>query len=247
MNQTVEQQIQEEQYSFPYHHLVTFGRFNNQKTLHGGLNYFGYVSRLITIISGLEWKSLLDIGCGDGKLIYELAPKLRDRNLTGLDYSKKAISFATAFNFENTNTKFFSSYDDINNQQFDCITLVETLEHIKDNEVAPLAESIYSLLAPNGMFVICVPTTNDPLNVKHFRHYDEDLVIKSFPKLKILSSEYCINNSWLFYWVVWFSGKFGKLPGVNQLALIIGKKYFFKANPKNGSHIICVFQKKSYG
>ena len=66
---TTEQKIQEEQYNFPYHHLVNMVQFDNHKTLYGGISYFGYMSRVISKLDGFDWKNLLDVDCGDAKMI----------------------------------------------------------------------------------------------------------------------------------------------------------------------------------
>ena len=48
--------------------------------------------------------SLIDVGCGDGRLIYEAIGYKKFSKLVGVDYSDKAISFAKIIN---NNCKFY--------------------------------------------------------------------------------------------------------------------------------------------
>lgn len=158
------QKIQEEQYEFPYHHLVNFKRFDNHKTLYGGLNYYGYISKVLEYINEELFVSLLDVGCGDGKMIFELSRKNKNKKLTGIDFSEKAILFAKAFNYGN-GSEFICGDVCYVRGEYDVITMVEVLEHIPDNEIKKVVLSVYNLLPKNGRLVVSVPSTNDPLIV----------------------------------------------------------------------------------
>jgi len=48
--------------------------------------------------------------------------------------------------------------------------MIETLEHIPDDQINDVVHSVHNLLPQNGRLVISVPTTNNPLNSKHYRH-----------------------------------------------------------------------------
>ena len=112
--------LQEEEYTIPYHHTI-------KEDEYAGISYFSVIKILKRILKEINPKSLLDFGCGDGKLIHELKDTKID--LTGIDNSKKAINFAKIFT---PNTTFISK--DINKykptKKFETITAIEVLEHI---------------------------------------------------------------------------------------------------------------------
>jgi hypothetical protein len=64
--------IQASQYEFPYHYLPHFSA-NGTPRLHRylawGLDYLTYTSFVVEQIRQISPRSLLDIGCGDGRLI----------------------------------------------------------------------------------------------------------------------------------------------------------------------------------
>ncbi len=240
---TTEQKIQEEQYNFPYHHLVNMVQFDNHKTLYGGISYFGYMSRVISKLDGFDWKNLLDVGCGDAKMISELSKKFRQRSFVGIDYSERAILFARAFNYTNSNTRFVVGDLKDEKDKFDCVTLIETLEHIPDAQIVEVVDAIWDRLNNGGHLVVSVPSTNDPLNTKHYRHYDLPLIEKTFHNFKLVSTEYYISNSPIYNFLTKISGKMGNFKIIRLLILKIVSRFYFKTSPKKGTHIISVFQK----
>ena len=72
------QKIQEDMYDFPYHHIPNFeqGNFSAIRTYSEPHEYFGYMSYVISKINQIPFTNLLDVGCGDGKLVYELYKKI---------------------------------------------------------------------------------------------------------------------------------------------------------------------------
>ena len=86
-----------------------------------------YVSRLRVVKDLLRpfvGQRVLDAGCGDGRFCFEI--KDEDVDVTGIDYSERALAFAKAFSPEVE----FSVQDlkDIKLEgQFDTIVLIETL------------------------------------------------------------------------------------------------------------------------
>ena len=55
--------------------------------------------------------------------------------------------------------------------KFKVVTMLETLEHIPDVEEMKALKEVYRVLADNGRLVISVPSVNQPLSQKHWRHY----------------------------------------------------------------------------
>lgn len=103
-------------------------------------------------------KSVLDIGCGNGKflaMLKEANPKLR---LFGVDSNKSAVEAATAAGVP---AKVMSIDEQINlgvSEWFDCITLWGVLEHVKDP--MKVLRAAHEQLTPNGLLVVCVPNAN---------------------------------------------------------------------------------------
>jgi 2-polyprenyl-3-methyl-5-hydroxy-6-metoxy-1,4-benzoquinol methylase len=154
--------LQEEEYLIPYHHTVKEGEY-------AGISYFSVISIIKKIIKKISPKTILDFGCGDGKLIYEL--KNQDTELTGIDLSKKAISFAKIFS---PKEKFIA--EDINNykpkEKFNMIISIETLEHIPPDQLKNIIKNLNRLVKENGYLIITVPSKNVRLFKKHYQHFD---------------------------------------------------------------------------
>ena len=99
-------------------------------------------------------KSVLEIGVGTGRLVIRIAPLCR--TFTGIDISEKTVEKAKQ------NLKRFSNvtliHGDFNtfdfSEKYDVIYSSLTFMHFK-NKVDTIAK-IYSLLAPNGAFVLSI-------------------------------------------------------------------------------------------
>jgi len=101
-------------------------------------------------------------------MIFELSRKIKNKKLVGIDFSERAILFAKAFNYGNGSEFICGDVNDIKGN-YDVITMIETLEHIPDDQINDVVHSVHNLLPQNGRLVISVPTTNNPLNSKHYR------------------------------------------------------------------------------
>lgn len=168
MNKLSENQlVQEKEYSFPYH----FADFISDKH-----KYFKFIEPLDLVrlvkekINSFDNKIILDAGCGDGRLCYEL--KNNDYKVVGIDFSERAISFARGFSPE---VEFF--VQDLKNldipYKFDVIVLMEVLEHFIPNDVASILSSLSKVLNDNGKLIITVPSDNMKLIDKHYQHFNK--------------------------------------------------------------------------
>jgi ubiquinone/menaquinone biosynthesis C-methylase UbiE len=184
MKFTSPQQAQEDEYSHPYHWCI------NKKTQSGRL-YFGYLDLAISMSQLMkENKSvrILDVGCGDARFLKEL--KDRDfSNIHGVDYSERAIGFAKQLLPDVT----FSSADlmkgtNYENDYFDVIFMIETLEHIIPEEIPQILKEIQRMLKPGGEFIVTVPSDALPPGPKHYQHFSADKLSDTLsPLFKVIT------------------------------------------------------------
>lgn len=202
------QKIQENEYSFPYHHIpkIRNGYFSQVEHLGWGYIYLSYITAVINVIKSLPHSSILDIGTGDGRLPLEIKKLLPNSNIWANDYSLKAINQARAFNFKNDVRFFTEDVSDIVREHgpFDIVTAVEVLEHIPKNEISEFVKNFSCALSKTGTGIITVPSDNTPVNKKHYQHFNKSSIIKTIsPHLKIKEIIY-LNN---IGWQSWFLSK----------------------------------------
>jgi SAM-dependent methyltransferase len=162
--------------------------------------------------------------------------------LTGIDLSSQAIAFARAFN---PGLEIFCG--DVSSlwpDTYKCVTLIEVLEHIPDDEMSDFLKKVVRIVQSDGYLVISVPTLNIPTSEKHYRHYSLELVQDTIrPYLEIEE-----------YWWLYRQGVLEKIERrlicnafyvLNYrpfLSLVwqFHKRYTFYANQTNGTHLVCL-------
>ncbi len=235
------EEIQEGEYDFPYHHLVDVRPFSETKHLFWGYKYGAYLEKILDTVSKYKFDSLIDIGCGDGKVIIEIARRFPDKKLVGVDYSEKSLRFARAFAPHLT---FTSKSEDT----FDGFVLIEVIEHIDPNEMDTFLDSVTANLKPGAFGVISTPCDNMPLIPKHFQHFNKESITKTLEKhFEIVSFEYTAAQTFGVYVI-------GRLLAnrffiLNNRSLIRGlynfyKKHYLIANSTNATQVFIVVKKK---
>lgn len=186
---------QDDQYTFPYHHVPHFdaqGCPRITRTLGWGIEYLCYMGHVVDIVRRLEPDSILDVGCGDGRLL-AMVPQVRRRK--GIDLSKRAISFAKAFSDADFDTCDVSEIE----EEFDVVSLIEVLEHVHDDDAAEFLRIAAERTNRNGKLIISVPSNARPVHRKHYRHYDvktlKSFLIDTLPDFEIQSIEHIFNVS----------------------------------------------------
>lgn len=243
--------IQEEQYSFPYHYLVEIKNncLNFKKFIYG-FEYFTYLNLIKSRIIKLRPKSIIDIGCGDGKLIYELCKNQEFYNsvnrIIGIDKDKRAISFAKAFN-EYGKVKFFSeNILNFKNESFDIGILMEIIEHIPDKDLNGLIDKVSELISIEGLLFVSVPSKNLILQPKHYRHYyKEDLI-------DLFKNKFNLQDFFFLYHETFINKLIKKIYLISD---ILGFNYFKKklfslykrkyiySNESKCLHIVAIFKR----
>src|SRR3990167_8039433 len=112
---------------------------------------------------GRKWQTLrsflpkingrvLDIGCADGTTTAQIDHLLPKAQITGLDYYKEAIVFARKANPKIEFVLGDAHRLPFGNKSFDAVTIIETLEHLKNPQ--GVLEEIHRVLKKNGNLVI---------------------------------------------------------------------------------------------
>lgn len=160
---------------------------------------------------------ILDMGCGDGVLLYLLSKNIKKTNieLYGVDLSDIAIK--TAINkFENKNVKnkFFFYEESVYNtsfkdEMFDIIISSDVIEHL--NEPETFLKEVNRLLKTKGFLIVGTPIkyTEKPLDSMHVHEFFpsefEALLKKYFADVELVQA--CDLLHFLLYgkvYQIWF-------------------------------------------
>lgn len=173
---TTVQTAQEQEYWFPYHYvsvMPTLG-FSQHFVDTWGINYVSTIEYVIrSIRKNKTTKSIIDIGCGDGRLTREIKRSFPECEVAGVDYSKRAINLAKAMNQDLPEIVFFDQ-DIINkriSKQYDFAILMEVYEHIPLDKTNEFLIGVRSCIKDDGILLLTVPHKNKPLEYKHFQHF----------------------------------------------------------------------------
>ena len=238
-------QIQEAEYTFPYHYLTSLT--NNvpfiYKRLSWGYEYITYIDYICKYIEEkIKPTSLLDIGCGDGFLINNLTYDKSIRN-KGIDLSEKAISFAKAFSsgYEFDCIDLFQI-----NEKFNTVCLIEVLEHIPDHLLTSFIHESFAKVETGGYLIVCVPTTVDKVHQKHYRHYDESLLDEQInhSNFEIIKQLRLYKKSKLLEKLVKFSQK-SNSQTIKKIVWNWHKKKSYISDVKRGMHLVTIYKRTS--
>lgn len=240
--------IQDDQYSFPYHHIPHFdnGGFGVRfRTLHWGFEYLCYLSYTREVVRSLAPSSVLDVGCGDGRFIGTLDWGVERR--VGVDLSKQAIRFAKAFHHD---VEFLVVNAKELKETFDVVSAIAVLEHIPDDECSIFLKSLEERTNDDGHVVIVVPTPIIPLSKKHYRHYDLTLLQKQLEQagvcLDMVNVEYVYRKSRFVELYLRFTHNRYWFIEVRVLARLIWSyvwKRLRKTDEKHGQYIVVILRK----
>ena len=89
--------MQEIEYEFPYHHVPYLENGTTprlSRSMGWGMEYLCYTHHVVGLVGELHPRSILDVGCGDGRLLSLLAGT--ERRL-GIDLSERAVGLANSF------------------------------------------------------------------------------------------------------------------------------------------------------
>lgn len=168
---TEKQQIQDDDYAFPYHYVPQFSPgYSQTYSWPWGLYYVSAMEFLLEKVRLLCPSAIADVGTGDGRLVRELVRMIPDARITGIDYSERGIQLARALN----PGLDFRCQDIVRcapMETFDVVTLVEVFEHIPPGLTADFIAALRSLVNEDGHLIVTVPHQNVPVSRKHFQHF----------------------------------------------------------------------------
>lgn len=167
---------QDAQYGFPYHYLprIEGGAFRMHAALDWGHEYLSYMSHVAGLAAARPWGSLLDVGCGDGRLVGMLAERFPERRCVGLDYSERAVALARALSPGGRFVQGDVTDAALFPEPFEGATCVDTLEHVDPAFLPRFVAGIRQQLKPGAFLIVTVPSANLPLSPKHFQHFTEE-------------------------------------------------------------------------
>jgi len=150
------------------------------------------------ICGKVECGSLLDVGCGEGKIIWNLIGTCEF--LVGVDISALRIWW----NIQETRPVGHEQFDNVyflfshaenlvfEDNSFDYVTCTATLEHVSEPRIA--ITEIMRVLKSDGKAFFGIPiepAPNQPLNSPDHYHFytDEKSILKLFDGLNVLSTK----------------------------------------------------------
>jgi len=174
------------EYSYPYHYLPRYsdGKFRQSKHWSWGYQFIAAQELILNELDRIEFEYLLDVGCGDGRLLQELGEQYPRKTFCGVDISQSGIYMAKALNRHENVTYLEEDITEtsLRKDGFDVVTLVETLEHIPPNEVHDFIKGIIQQMAQDGKLILTVPSKNKTVSDLHYQHF-------SVEQLKYILSE----------------------------------------------------------
>lgn len=241
------QLMQEGEYIFPYHHIprIEQGKFTQLRELYWGYEYFSYLTIVKNIVSKKKFKTLIDVGCGDGRLLSEIKKLNIDGNLIGIDYSARAISIAKAF-YPEIDFKKIDIFKESLLPACDIVTLMEVIEHIPPSNMAIFIKKLANIIKHEGTLILTTPTENLPTNKKHYQHFTLAKLNNLFKHHFILEKVQYVNRIALGEKLLRrvLSNRFFALQPLlsNTIYKIYTKKYLH-GNHLDSKRIICVYKK----
>jgi 2-polyprenyl-3-methyl-5-hydroxy-6-metoxy-1,4-benzoquinol methylase len=235
--------IQDEEYSIPYHHLVGFKKFSNAWVMPWGEEYYAYVSKVLELSKKYNPASIIDIGCGDGKIGFELS-RLYGKTIrnVGVDLSERSILLAKALNWQN-GAEFFAKPISEINETFDQAMLVEVLEHIPDQEIPNFVASVEEVINSSGKVIVTVPSDNVPVIKKHYRHYNLDLLKKHMTGFTLEEVYYSVKTGPLSGFLNRCIRKTASIGFLRNFFFKVFMIFYSEGTVASSRHIVAVFKK----
>jgi 2-polyprenyl-3-methyl-5-hydroxy-6-metoxy-1,4-benzoquinol methylase len=109
---------------------------------------------------------LLDIGIGRGEML-TMMHEWHYLNYLGIDISPSTVAFCKGLGLNTLLVADSLHYLHDNIAQYDVITMLDVLEHIKKENIIPYLKALKSSLSENGVLIIQVPNLQAPDGYLH--------------------------------------------------------------------------------
>jgi ubiquinone/menaquinone biosynthesis C-methylase UbiE len=129
--------------------------YQRQQYAVGGVGriYWDFRDRMIFEYIRVEDETLLDAGCGEGITLEKMLSLFPDRQITGIDLDDENIAICEKHNLPVVKADLNQiPWED---NYFDCITLIEVIEHLPQPE--NLFKEIARILKPGGRLIVLFP------------------------------------------------------------------------------------------
>ena len=98
-------------------------------------------------------QSIFDVGCGNGAFLFLLATFREPKKLYGVDVSENNLSIVKNI-FPNTKYNKVNNISDWPKENFNVITVLDVLHHIKPEEQHEFINKILNKIKPGGILII---------------------------------------------------------------------------------------------
>jgi cyclopropane fatty-acyl-phospholipid synthase-like methyltransferase len=110
---------------------------------------------------------ILDIGCGQGNLVYALT-SFGFKDVHGIDLSEQQIAISKQHGLpcEVVDREYVANLANVAPSTFEAIFMLDVLEHLDKTEQLRMLNSISQLLVPGGRLILSVPNANASLGLR---------------------------------------------------------------------------------
>ena len=150
------------------------------------------IRRAITLNRDLR---ILDVGCGDGFVISNLFDGISVKNINGVDLNL-SIRQIEELSSRATNISYHNTFDNIRDQSFGLILLLDVVEHVEDDN-SFLCNIVENYLDDDGYLMLTAPAyqflfSSHDTFLGHYRRYTlTDLIgLSDSVGLKMIDSGY---------------------------------------------------------
>ena len=106
----------------------------------------------VEYLSGCDFDTLLDVGCGTGFLIDQLA-KIKSASYYGVDIAEKMLAVAMSKNIKGASfTEGLADRLPFTDNSFDVVTCIQSFHHYPDSDKA--MQEVLRVLKPGGVYLL---------------------------------------------------------------------------------------------
>jgi SAM-dependent methyltransferase len=152
------------------------------------------LAKILEFIEDFETISkVLDVGCGDGFIAYNVLSEFKVERIDGVDINLK-IDDIKRFSSLYKNFTFHSSFESLKMNKYNLILMLDVIEHIED-DVRFLNEIIEEYLDFGGYCLITVPAFNCMFSshdkfLRHYRRYNIESLIRLIKNVNLKPKNY---------------------------------------------------------